>query len=161
VATPFPDHLAGFWRGFTSTAACAVDEARFYEAFCFGDSAELADELAALVLAGRKQATAASLWSFEADGRRPPQPGDLSIAMSSGQQPLCVIETLAIEVLPFHAVGAAFAAAEGEGDGSLASWRIEHARYFSRECAAAGRQFDEAMPVVCEHFRVVYRPGAA
>lgn len=155
---PVPVELAGFWRGFTA-AAGAVDEARFYEAFCFGDSAELADELAALVLAGRKTATAASVWSFEAGGRAMPQPGDLSIVLNSAQQPLCVIETLSLEVLPFDAVGAAFAAAEGEGDGSLAFWRDAHACYFTRECEAAGRQFSDTMAVACEHFRVVYRPG--
>ncbi len=154
-----PEHLAGFWRDFAA-AAGPVDEARFYEAFCFGDSDALADELAALVLSGRKTATAASVWSFEARGASLPRPGELSIVMSSAQQPLCVIETLRIEVMPFHAVDAAFAAAEGEGDGSLAFWRDAHASYFSRECAAAGRQFSPAMPVACEQFRVLYRAGA-
>jgi uncharacterized protein YhfF len=154
-----PAHLAGFWRDFTA-AVGAVDEAHFYEAFMFGDSAALADELAALVLAGRKHATAASVWSFEARGWPMPRPGELSIVTNSAGTPLCVIETEAVEVMPFHAVGAEFAALEGEGDGSLAYWRETHAQYFMRECAAAGRVFTEAMPVACERFRVVYRPGA-
>ena len=58
-----------------------VDEARFYEAFQFGDSAALADELGQLVLSGRKRATTASVWSFEASGQRLPRPGDLSVVL--------------------------------------------------------------------------------
>jgi len=155
---PVPAPLADFWRGFTA-AYGVVDEARFYEAFSFGDSEALADELAALVLSGRKRATAASVWSFEARGAALPKPGDLSIVMNGAQQPLCVIETEALIVVPFRDVDAEFAATEGEGDGSLAFWRESHSQYFSRECVAAGRVFTESMPVACERFRVVYRPG--
>ena len=51
-----------------------------------------------------------------------------------------------------------FAAAEGEGDGSLAYWRDAHWAAFSREFAAAGRSPSPDMPVVCERFEVVF-PG--
>lgn len=57
--------------------------------------------------------------------------------------------------MPFKDVTADFAAAEGEGDGSLAFWRAAHAAYFTRECARLGRAFSEDMPVVCERFDVV------
>lgn len=154
---PVPAHLAAFWSAFAKTAG-GVDEARFYEAFFFGDSQALADDLAPLVLRGTKRATAASLWSFEAEGKRLPRPGDLSIVTSWSGEPLCVIETRAVDVMPFKQVGAEFAATEGEGDGSLAYWQEAHRAYFSRECARAGRSFSEDMPVACERFEVVYRP---
>lgn len=158
---PVPAALSSFWAEF-ATASGSADEARFFEAFCFGDSPAMAAELAALVLQGRKRATAAALWSCEADGKRLPQPGDLSIVTDWTGRPLCVIETQAVEVLPFGEVTAEFAAAEGEGDGSLAFWQQAHAAFFSRECAAAGQVFDHAMPIVCERFTVVYPvPGSA
>jgi uncharacterized protein YhfF len=153
-----PEALRDFWNAFAQ-ACGGADEARFYEAFAFGDSAALADELAALVLQGRKRATASALWTYQAEGKPLPRPGQLSIVTRSDGVPLCVIETLAVEVVPFDQVSADFAATEGEGDGSLAFWREAHTQFFSRECAQAGQAFQPDMPVVCERFRLRYPPA--
>ncbi len=158
-AVPIPSHLVRFWRRFVAVA-CPVDDTRFYEAFSFGDSPAMADELAALVLRGTKRVTAGSLWSFEAHGKRLPVPGDLSIVTGGSGAPLCIIETRAVDIVPFDEVDAGFAAAEGEGDGSLPYWRDAHRQYFARECARDGREFSGRMPVVCERFDVVYQPAA-
>ena len=152
-----PAHLSAFWHDFAN-ANDLPDEVGLYESFFFGDSEEMAKELADLVLQGTKRATAAALWAYEAEGQRLPQPGDLSIVTDWSGQPLCVIETHAVEVVPFGDVTAEFAATEGEGDGSLAFWRRAHQEFFSRECAAAGKTFTESMLVVCERFAVRYRP---
>jgi len=56
-------------------------------------------------------------------------------------------------------VTAEFAAIEGEGDGSLSSWREAHRQYFTRECVHAGREFAEDMLVACERFRMVFQPS--
>ena len=97
---PIPENIIAFWSDFTITIR-DVDESRFYEAFCFGDSEVLADELAALVLAGTKRATAGSLWSYEASGRSPPTVGALSVVTNWAGTPLCVIETQSVEVGAF------------------------------------------------------------
>lgn len=156
---PIPSHLSAFWSAFTA-AVGGVDEQRFLEAFSFGDSPALADELADLVLRGVKQATTSALWTYEAGGNPLPQPGDLSIVLRGDGEPVCVIQTVSVEVLPFWAVTAEFAAAEGEGDGSLAFWQAAHRDFFSRECARSGREFSDDMPVVCERFSVLYPPPA-
>src|SRR5262245_54228878 len=130
---PIPPHLQPFWNDFATFTGGAVDES-FYDAFFFGDSERLANELADLVLLGVKRATASSLWSYEKKRRRIPQPGDLSIVTTWKGVPVCVVETQSVEVMPFKEVTAEFAFAEGEGDGSLSSWREEHRRYFTREC---------------------------
>lgn len=142
------------WARFTSRNP-SVDGARLYEVFSFGDSEALAAELGGLVVSGAKRATASSVWALEAEGREPPKPGDYSIVTTWSGEPLCIIRTLAVEVVPFGEVSAEFAAAEGEGDGSLESWRSGHAAYFGRECARLGREFSPDMPVVCERFEVV------
>jgi uncharacterized protein YhfF len=134
---PVPVHLAAFWSDFAMSTGKANEE-RFYEAFFFGDSEELANELADLVLRGAKRATAGSVWSYEAEGKRLPQPGDLSIVTTWSGQPLCVIETQTVEVVRFTEVTAEFASTEGEGDGSLSFWQEAHRQYFTRECARAG-----------------------
>jgi uncharacterized protein YhfF len=150
-----PSGIAEFWSNYCA-AVGGVDESRFYEAFSFGDSEELANRLAKLVLAGTKRATAATVWSFEAAGKRLPQPGDLSVVTRWDGTPLCVIETSQVDVVPFDEVSDEFAAVEGEGDGSLAYWRRAHAACFSREGARCGREFSESMLISCERFEVVY-----
>ena len=157
---PVPAHLTSFWSDFAKLVG-GVDETRFYEAFFFGDSEELADELGELVTRGTKRATAGSVWSFEDQGKRLPVPGDLSIVTSWSGEPLCIIETQAVDLVPFREVTADFAAIEGEGDGSLSYWQEAHRRYFMRECASAGRQFTECMLVACRRFKVVYLPSAS
>jgi len=152
-----PAHLSAFWGEFAKSTGGGADEARFYEAFSFGDSEVMAGELAELVLQGTKRATAGALWTFEAEGKRLPQRGDLSIVTNWSGVPLCVIETVSVEVVPFCDVTAEFAATEGEGDGSLSFWREAHHQYFGRECASAGREFNETTLIACECFRVIYQ----
>jgi uncharacterized protein YhfF len=151
-----PPVIAEFWRRYSATVV-GIDDTRFYEAFHFGDSEEMARSLANLVLGGKKRGTAASLWSFEAEGKRVPRCGDLSVVTDFSGKPLCIIETTQVDVVPFDQVDAAFAAIEGEGDGSLAYWRECHAAYFSRECARHGRTFSPDLLVTCERFDVVFR----
>lgn len=151
-----PPSILAFWRTFTSAVGHDPTD-RFYEAFYFDDSAPSADELAALVLAGTKRATAALVWAFESERKPLPKPGDLSVVTLFSGKPLCVIETQSIQIVPFSEVDADFAATEGEGDGSLVYWQRVHKAFFERECQRLGREFSPSAPVVCETFAVIYR----
>ena len=124
--------------------------------FAFGDSPALAKELAALVLAGQKRATASLPIQFEAEGARLPEPGDVSIVTLGDGTPVAIIETTDVRLVPFGAVDAAFAAEEGEGDLSLAWWRATHTKFFGRVVARLGGRLDDTSVVVCERFRLVY-----
>lgn len=128
------------------------------EVWPFGDSPALADELCALVVAGTKTATADLVWTVEFEGRTIPKSGDISIILDGRAQAVCIIQTTAVTIRPYNEVPPEFAYDEGEGDRSLAYWRDAHWRYFSRRCAEMGRQPTLTMPVVCEHFRLLYRP---
>jgi uncharacterized protein YhfF len=72
---------------------------------------------------------------------------------------LLIIRTTQVDVSPYDQVDADFAAAEGEGDGSLSYWRDAHWSYFSRRCAALGRTPRNDMPVILERFALVYPVG--
>jgi uncharacterized protein YhfF len=150
-----PEQHQDVWLEFAATRP-SDPTPRFLEAFHFDDNEPSANELAALVLAGKKRATAALLWSNEHDKKPNPRPGDLSIVTNFAGQAVCVIETTAVEALPFEEVGAEFAAIEGEGDGSLRYWRQAHEAFFGRECQRIGRTPHPRMPVVCEQFEVVF-----
>ena len=85
-----------------------------------------------------------------------PAESTLGGTLFSGE-PVCVIETRDIKIVPFSEVDEDFAATEGEGDGSLAYWQRAHTAFFGRECQRLGREFSLSAPVVCEKFAVVFR----
>ena len=114
----------------------------------FGDSADMADELLALVLAGTKRATCSSLASCEADIM--PTVGEVSVVLDGSGEPTCAIRTTEVEIMPFEQVSEEFARAEGEGDLSYEWWRAAHEAYYRREGSWA-----KGMKVVCERFELV------
>jgi uncharacterized protein YhfF len=136
-----------------------LPEAADYQVWHFGDSESLARDLAELVLYGRKRATAGLWWDAETDSNMMPAVGGYSVVTDFGGAPLLVIRTTNVEVRPYREVDADFAAAEGEGDGSLDFWRRVHWDYFSRRCRALGRQLSEDVPVILERFALVYPVG--
>lgn len=125
------------------------------EAWAFGATPAHADGLLALVVAGVKTGTASSLWDFEATGEPLPRVGGFSIILDGEGVPAAVIETTAVDVVPFDEVDAEHAHAEGEGDRSLAAWRDIHERFW-REHSENPRGYEPDMPVVCERFRLVH-----
>lgn len=129
-----------------------------YEAWAFGDAP---DELAALVVSGRKTATASAYPLYEQEQEPMPREGEFSVILDSGGQAVCVIQTTRVYVVPFRDVSEEHARREGEGDLSLAYWRRVHEHFFRKELAVAGLVFEEDMSVVCEEFVCVYAPKMA
>ena len=150
-----PQAIGLFWQRYQATLQFDASP-RFYEAFHFDDNERSANELAELVIAGTKRATAALLWSYDAANKKLPKPGDLSVVTDWQGKPMCIIETNVVTVAPFEEVPENFATAEGEGDKSLRYWREAHWAYFGRECQRIGKEPSLRMPVVCERFAVIY-----
>ncbi len=150
--------LETFWQAYLASLPPGAALPTAYTAWGFGHTAANADELGGLVVRGLKTATASLIWTYEAEKESLPQVGDLSIILDGAGAPLCLIETTELTVKAFQDVDERFAYDEGEGDRSLAYWRDVHWRYFGEECASIGREPDLAMPVLCERFRVVFKP---
>lgn len=112
--------------------------------FQFGDGAELADRLAALVVAGVKTGTCSA-----AVHGPDTELGVRQICLNSAGRPVCEIETVALQELPFVDVTPDMAALEGEGDLSYRYWRDAHEAFFRREGTWA-----PDMDVIFETFRV-------
>src|SRR5215204_5384321 len=95
---------------------------RGLETFSFGDNQDLADELAAVVLEGKKIATcwAAVQGLLTEVGKR-------MVLLDGAGRPRAVIETVELTQRRFPDVDEAFAYDEGEGDRTLAYWREAHA----------------------------------
>ncbi|MDE1565478.1 ASCH domain-containing protein [Actinotignum sanguinis] len=122
----------------------------------FGLTAAEATEIAELIVAGKKTATSSWADSYRAEEVPLPEKGDLAIVLDGAERPRALIRTDSVEVMPFAEVGADIALAEGEGDGSLESWRAAHAEFFRTEAAAIGLEFNPAGDVVVERFTVLY-----
>jgi uncharacterized protein YhfF len=121
----------------------------------FGDSAALSEQLLALIRAGRKRGGASLVWSH-GSRTRPCCRGDIEIVRDHCNRLALITRNVQVDVKPFSAVGADFAAVEGEADGSLEYWQREHWRYFTRECRRIGRLPEQSMPVVCERFELLH-----
>ncbi len=152
-----PTNILPFWAEFQANTG-QDRSGRFYEAFHFDDNEHDANALAELVLLGIKRATAGLIWSYEAENKALPKPGDLSVVTNWQSEPLCVIETTNTAVVPFDEVTEKFAATEGEGDKTLRHWQVVHWSYFGRECKRLGKEPSKRMLVLCEEFSVVYSP---
>lgn len=127
------------------------------DAFGFAGESALADELAALVLSGRKRATTSLPIEYTSLGEGLPAVGALSVIVRGDGRPVALIERTHVASVPFCEVDEAYASVEGEGDGSLDYWREGHARYFRSVCSRIGGEFTQDTPVLCQVFRVIWR----
>ncbi|NIZ05268.1 ASCH domain-containing protein [Pseudoalteromonas sp. HF66] len=123
----------------------------------FCDNEQDANDCALLVLSGEKQATTPSLYWFEANNEALPEVGDLAIFTNWHGQPLGIIETVSVTIIPYNQISADYAALEGEGDKSLAYWQRVHWDYYQRELAGTNYQCHPDMPLVCEQFKLVFK----
>jgi uncharacterized protein YhfF len=114
--------------------------------FPFGDGPDLADELLGLILGGKKRATC---WSA-AEGVKGTVVGGRWVVEDGQGRPRAVLETTALSQQRFDLVDADFAAAEGEGDQTLASWREAHQGYFTKNGG-----FAPDMLLWCERFALI------
>ena len=117
------------------------------ETFSFGDNPALAEELAGLVLAGKKTA---SCWPVS-EGQST-YVGKKMVMLDGSGVPAAVLETVELTRRRFDQVDGAFAFDEGEGDRSLDYWRAAHRRHFTRQGV-----FAPDMELWCERFRIVAR----
>ncbi|MFV0439683.1 MAG: ASCH domain-containing protein [Lachnospirales bacterium] len=133
-----------FWNDFCTKNGY---DFTYTEAFQFGADANF---LGSLVVEGKKVATTSGLVFYELDGTKIPEANEYSIVLNSKNEPIAVIKTTKIEVMPFNEVSEEFALSEGEGDYEF--WHKTHTDFFKQECASYNIPFKEDMLVVCENF---------
>lgn len=122
----------------------------YFERFAFGDSSEMADELLALVLSGKKTATVSVI--LESDQK--PNVGDLSLVLDGRGNPACVIKTVHLETVKFCDLTWDMVKLEGE-DETFEQWKAGNIRYWTRDAARRGYTFNDQTPITFERFEVV------
>lgn len=146
---------AEYWDEFLALNPSVPKDSPF-QVWHFGNTPEMALELAELVISGKKTATASLAAVNEIKPEKAPFADGYSVVTDFDGKPLCVIQTAEIRQLVFDEVDAHFAADEGEGDLTLEYWRGVHRDYFEREAAEFGLSFDERSVVCCERFTLLY-----
>ena len=122
----------------------------YFERFSFGDSPEMADELLALVLTGKKTATV----SIVLEDEQTPNVGDLSLVLDGRGSPACVIKTVYLETVKFYDLTWDMVKLEGE-DENFEQWKSGNIRYWTRDAAKRGYTFTNQTPITFERFEVV------
>jgi len=157
ITPQFDAKTEAFWQAYLASLPHAEDAIRrFYEVFRIGNSHEAADEGAALIKQGEKTATSSLLWSYQATNKPLPEVGSLSIVTDGRGDPVCVVETIAVDMKGFADVDATFAYDYGEWDRTLETWRARCWELNAPRCHALGKAPTPEMPLVCERFTVVY-----
>ena len=123
-------------------------------AFSFGDTPELADRLAKLVLDGEKTATSGWRASYEAEGIDLPERGDLAIMCDGRGEPLALLRNSEVRVIGFQEADSEISDAEGEGP--FESWKAAHEDFFAQECQDLGIDYDPDGDIVVEFFDVLH-----
>ena len=147
------------WRAFCE--AEGIDPETEYDSWAFGNTAKEADELAKLVLEGKKTATASWYDSYVFYKDDLPKAGDYSVILGSNDEAVCVIKNYSVSCEHFCEVTNWHAYLEGEGDRSLRHWKNVHEDFFKEEASAIGERFDDYNKAVLEKFFVVYPQEAA
>ncbi|WP_307454127.1 MULTISPECIES: ASCH domain-containing protein [Microbacterium] len=150
------------WHEYAAAYPAAVAACPEYSVEHFGDSERLADELLAHVIAGEKRATSSLVVEYVENDEQLLRIGSHWIACDGRGVPRVVLRTTELRLGSFASAEAGFASDEGEDDRTLESWRREHARYWTRVCAAMGREWSEEHDeIVFERFAVVWPPELA
>lgn len=124
------------------------------ECFSFGYSKELIEELTSLVLNGQKTATASSVLAYKNEEDQP-KVGDYSMIINFENEPVAIMKTTHIKIIPFDEVPWEFAKLEGE-DENLESWQSNHRKFFNEEAMILNYNFSEKMPIIMEKFELVF-----
>jgi uncharacterized protein YhfF len=125
-------------------------------AWALGDSKEMADELAKLVLDGIKKATSSNYLLYE-ENEPLPYVGQHNIILDGDGKAVAIVETTSVEIVPFDEVTEEHSYLEGEGDRTLEYWRDVHEAFFTKELNEVNKEFNYKIPVVCERFKLIYK----
>jgi uncharacterized protein YhfF len=123
----------------------------------FAGDRTITDALIRLYLDGKKSAGSGLVKDYLSAGDPLPKAGDYWIVLDNLDQPRCLLKTVRVEINVFRYIPASVAAAEGEGDLSVAHWKRSHREFYLPSLSKWDiADIDEA-DVITEHFELVHR----
>ncbi|MBK3914769.1 ASCH domain-containing protein [Listeria ivanovii] len=152
--TNYKDSVNKMWQNYRTENQDAPTK---FEAWAFGDSAEMANELGGIVMDGTKTGTSSLFYWYDQGGEVMPSVGSYVVILDGEEEAMGIIKLVDVTIMPFNEVPERFAYLEGEGNRTLVYWRKVHTSFFTKESVELGIEFNEEVLVVCEEFEVVYK----
>lgn len=147
--------IEDFWFNFASQNNLALTLPDYW---MFGDgSKEMGDELAALVLAGKKTGTCSLKMTDDLENEPIPKVGQYDIILNGDEASIAIIRYTVIEEIPMNQVTENFAISEGEGDLTYEYWYRNHQSFFTHILNDYGLDFSPDITVICQTFEVCDR----
>lgn len=131
------------------------EASRYFLPIFIGTNGAEADEGAMAILNGTKTLTSSPFWDF-ADGCIP-FVGALSVLLNGSRQPVAIVRTTRIEIMPFNAISDELAFAYGEGERTAVWWRVAMGDEYRRSAIHHGVEFNEEAPIIWEWIEVARR----
>jgi uncharacterized protein YhfF len=139
------ENIIQFWEHYRKMNPKSPTE---YVAWAFGNTKEMGDHLAQLVLEGTKTATASNFLLYEIEQEALPDVGLYNIILDGNGEAVAIAVTTSVEVVPFEEVTEEHAYLEGEGDRTITYWREVHEDFFTKELEGVNEQFHHKIPIV-------------
>ncbi|MCL2400320.1 MAG: ASCH domain-containing protein [Defluviitaleaceae bacterium] len=133
-----------FWKGKEQPKSVVAEQ--------FGYDG-IVDELAQLIINGKKTATCSAYALYEIENLPLPTIDMYTIILNSKDDPVAIIKTTEIQLIKMNEVPEELALAEG--DLTFEYWWNGHKEAFTNELAEFGLEFSEDMLLVFERFEVV------
>lgn len=144
--------IQSYWNTFIQEKELFHLEKYQFEAWSFGNTKEMADELGQLVIEGKKTATCSLLRAYEGYENEIPQVGVYSVLCDGNEKPLCIVMNTHTWICKYNEVDERQAYEEGEGDRTLEYWRKAHQEFFSNY-----EGFHEEDLLICERFYIAFK----
>lgn len=148
-----------FWNTYLLTLPEGQRDQHYDEASSWGNSDELADEIARLILSGVKTTTSRLEWDREKSQDPLQKIGDKCVVLDAHQMPVCITEVVDVFIIPFNRVDAGFVYHYGEGSRDMDFWYKNMWEYYEAECHESGWQAAPDMPMIGEVFKVIFKPA--
>ncbi len=138
--SPRSHETDAFWQAFRRYAGLDHDN---YVVGSFGDTPEMETELADLVIAGTKSATA-SLARDYGEGREPtPRTGDFVLMLDGEARPRLIRRTIEVTIKPLSRSMRRLLGTRAQGERTRNCWLDAHRRYFARQASREGFELDD------------------
>lgn len=147
------DEIKTFWNNFIQeNPQLKYLEDSKIDAWSFGNTPEMADELVSLVMEGKKTATCSLLRAYQGYEDEIPRVGVYSLICDGREKPMCIVFYTDTFICKFNEISERHAYEEGEGDRTIDYWKKVHLKFFT-----SYGDFHEDENLLCERFKVVYK----
>ena len=154
-ATPDMAAVAAFWQ---SAMRASPDTVRgdAYRVRAIGNTPEAMSSILGHVLRGDKRGTFSLPWLHAKNPANAPKVGDYVVLVGFDGKPAALVTTTELEHVTYDTITGAHTAIDGPGVRDLTVWKGVHQPHWTKQLAAVGLQFANDMPVIVEHFKLLY-----